>query len=74
MDAKCWTAMSKACYCDTSDQHKLNTYMSYYYGGQVLVPEREIWEVGNDLIPFETFKLKINGKRLLSNIAMWIPC
>jgi hypothetical protein len=39
--------------------------MSYHDGGQVLVPEREIWEVGNDFILFKTFELQINGKRLL---------
>ena len=66
MDANFWTAMSEACNLDTTTQRKLNMYMSYRYGGCVSVPEREmIREVGNDFIPFETFELLIDGKRLL---------
>jgi hypothetical protein len=65
MGANFWTAMSEACNLDTTTQRKLNTYMSYHYGGRVSVPEREIRVVGNDFIPFETFELQIGGKRLL---------
>jgi hypothetical protein len=57
--------MSKVCNFDTSTQRKLNTYLSYHYGGRESVPEREIREVGNNFIRFKTFELQIDGEGLL---------
>jgi hypothetical protein len=49
---------------NNTHQRKLNTHLSYHYGGRVLyVLEEEIWEVSNKFILFETFELQIDGKR-----------
>jgi hypothetical protein len=65
MDPMFWMAMCEDCYFDIDTQRRLNMYLKYHFGNRATAPETLIREVGNDYIPFTTFKKKIDGKRII---------
>jgi hypothetical protein len=64
MSANLWTAMCEdANNLQTGQQSIINSYLSYHFGKQASVSEREIREVGSNDVPYVTVSRVIVGHK-----------